>query len=129
MPRSAKFLKEVFSNKRKFKDLAFMTLKEECSVIFQKMLPEKKHNPGSFTIPYVIGDLTICEALVDLGATINVMPYNLFAKLGLEETKPTTMSIQLIDSSAKYPRGVAENVLIKVDKFIFPVHFVILNKR
>ncbi|XP_048231755.1 uncharacterized protein LOC125370421 [Ricinus communis] len=126
MPRYAKFLKEILSNKRKFKDL-FVTLNEECSAIFQNKLPEKKHNPRSFTIPYVIGDLTISDALADLGASINVMPYNLFAKLGLGETELTRMSIELADRLVKHPRGIVENVLVKVDKFIFPVDFVILD--
>ncbi|XP_048227285.1 uncharacterized protein LOC125369310 [Ricinus communis] len=128
MPRYAKFLKEILSNKRKFEDFASMTLNEECSAIFQNKLLEKKHDPRSFIVPCVIGDLTISDALADLGASINVMPYNLFAKLGLVETKPTRMSIQLAGTSIKYPRGVVENVLVKVDKFIFPIDFVSLDK-
>ncbi|XP_048227298.1 uncharacterized protein LOC125369329 [Ricinus communis] len=123
----AKFLKEILSNKRKFEDLACVTLNEECSTIFQNNLPEKRHYTGSFTIPYVIGNLFVNDALADLGASINVMPYNLFVKLGLGETKPTRMSIQLTDRYVKYPRGIIENVLIKVNKFIFPVDFVILD--
>ncbi|XP_048234382.1 uncharacterized protein LOC107261349 [Ricinus communis] len=127
MPRYAKFLKEILSNKRKFEDLASVTLNKECLVIFQNKLPEKKHDPGTFTILCVIGDLTISDALADLGPSINVMSYNLFAKLGLREPKPTRMSIQLADKSVKYPKGIVENVLVKVDKFIFPVDFVILD--
>ncbi|XP_048231208.1 uncharacterized protein LOC125370251 [Ricinus communis] len=127
MSRYAKFLEEILSNKRKFEDLSFVTLKKECSAIFQNKLPEKKQDPRSFTIPCGIGDLTISDALADLGASINVIPYNLFAKLGLGETKHTRMSIQLADRSVKYPKGVVENVLVKVDKFIFSVDFVILD--
>ncbi|XP_048235676.1 uncharacterized protein LOC125371187 [Ricinus communis] len=73
------------------------------------------------------GNLSINDALADLGSDINVMSYSLFAKLGLRETKPTRMSIQLADRSVKYPRGIVENVLIKVNKFIFPVDLVILD--
>ncbi|XP_048235679.1 uncharacterized protein LOC125371190 [Ricinus communis] len=127
MPRYTKFLKEILSNKRKFEDLAFVMLNEEYSMIFQNKLLEKQHDPGSFTIPYVIGDLTISDALANLGASINVIPSNLFAKLGLGETKSTRISIQLDDRSIKYPRGVVENVLVKVDKFIFSIDFVILD--
>ncbi|XP_048235673.1 uncharacterized protein LOC125371184 [Ricinus communis] len=82
-----------------------MTLNEECLEIFQNKLLEKPHDPGTFTIPYIIGNLSVNDALANLGASINVMPYNLFAKLGLGETKPTRMSIQLVDRSIKYPRG------------------------
>ncbi|XP_048236342.1 uncharacterized protein LOC107261908 [Ricinus communis] len=102
MPRYAKFLKDILSNKRKFEDSTCMTLNEECK-------------------------LPINDALADLGAEINVMPYNLFVKLVLGETKPTRMSIQLADRYVKYPKGIVENVLVKVNKFIFPVNFVILD--
>ncbi|XP_048231235.1 uncharacterized protein LOC125370275 [Ricinus communis] len=127
MHRYAKFLKEILSNKRKFEDLAYVMLNEECSAIFQNKLPEKRHDPGSFTIPCVICNLFLNDALADLGASINVMPYKLFVKLGLGETKPTRMSIQLADRSVKYPKGIVENVLVKVNKFIFPMDFVILD--
>ncbi|XP_048229413.1 uncharacterized protein LOC125369946 [Ricinus communis] len=113
-------LKQVDSS-RKVED------NKECLAISQNKLPEKKYDPGSFTIPSVIGDLTISDALADLGASINIMLYNLSAKLGLGETKPTRMSIQLADRTIKYPRDIVENVLIKVDKFIFSVDFVILD--
>ncbi|XP_048231226.1 uncharacterized protein LOC125370270 [Ricinus communis] len=126
MPRYAKLLKEILSNKRKFEDLACVTLNEECLTIFHNKLPKKQHDPWSFTIPCVIGNLTINDALADLGASINVIPYNLFAKLRLGETKPTRI-IELADTSVKYRRGIVHNVLIQVNKFIFPINFVILD--
>ncbi|KAK5840098.1 hypothetical protein PVK06_008970 [Gossypium arboreum] len=55
------------------------------------------------------------------------MPYKMFKQLGLGEPKSTRMSIQLADRSIKYPRGIIEDVLVKVDKFIFPVDFVMLD--
>ena len=67
------------------------------------------------------------KALVDLGASINLMPYSLFKKLGFGELKPTRMSLQLADRSVKLPRGVIEDVLVKVESFIFPIDFVILD--
>ncbi|XP_075473912.1 uncharacterized protein LOC142504961 [Primulina tabacum] len=66
-------------------------------------------------------------ALCDLGASINLMPLYVFRKLGLGEPKPTRMSLQLADRSVKYPRGVIEDVLVKVDKFIFPADFLVLD--
>ncbi|XP_048228260.1 uncharacterized protein LOC125369533 [Ricinus communis] len=127
MSRYAKFLKEILSNNKKLEDLATVTLNDECSTILWDKLPEKKCDPRSFTVPCVIGDLTISNALVDLGARINLVPYSLFTKLGLGETKPTRMSIQFVDRAVKYPRGIVEDVLVKVDKFIFPVDFVIMD--
>nr|GEV96747.1 DNA-directed DNA polymerase [Tanacetum cinerariifolium] len=61
------------------------------------------------------------------GASINLMPYSLFRKIGISELKPTKMSIQLADHSLKYPTGVCENLLVKINKFIFLVDFVVLE--
>src|SRR5262249_15760907 len=127
MPNYAKFLKEILSNKRKLEDISTVTLNEECSAILQNKLPQKLKDPGSFTIPCVIGTRTISKALADLGASINLMPYSLFKTLNLGEPKPTRMSIQLADRSIRYPRGIIEDVLVKVDKLIFPVDFVIME--
>ncbi|KAI3775869.1 hypothetical protein L1987_45625 [Smallanthus sonchifolius] len=84
-------------------------------------------DPGSFTILCVIGGLSVGNALAYLGASINLMPYSVFKKLGLGEPQPTRMSPQLVNRSVKYPRGFVENTLVRVDKFIFPVDFVILD--
>ena len=127
MPKYAKFLKELFSNKRKLEELSTMTLSEESSAILQNKIPKKLKDLGSFTIPCLIGSLLVDKALVDLGASINLMPYSLFKKLGLGEPKSTRMSIQQADKSLKYPRGIIKDVLVKIDKFIFPMDFVILD--
>lgn len=67
------------------------------------------------------------RALCDLGASINLMPLSIFKKLGLVEVKPTTVTLQLADRSIKYPRGVIKDVLVKVDKLIFPADFIVLD--
>ncbi|KAG8490544.1 hypothetical protein CXB51_013684 [Gossypium anomalum] len=117
----------AFNKKKKFEDLSIVELNEECSAILQNKLPTKLKDPGSFTIPCLIGSLNVEKALADLGASINLMPYKMFKQLGLGEPKPTRMSIQLADRSVKYPRGIIEDVLVKVDKFIFPVNFIVLD--
>ncbi|KAK5842351.1 hypothetical protein PVK06_004692 [Gossypium arboreum] len=127
MPTYAKVLKVLLTNKRKFEDLSIVELNEECSTILQNKLPTKLKDPGSFTIPCLIGSLNVEKALANLGASINLKPYKMFKQLGLREPKPTRMSIQLVDRSVKYPRGIIEDVLVKVDKFIFPVDFVVLD--
>lgn len=90
-------------------------------------MPPKRGDTGCFTIPCHIGDTHLCNALADLGASINLMPLSLFSRLGLGELKATKMGIQLADRSVKYPLGIAENIPVKVDKFVFPVDFVILD--
>src|SRR5262249_42778624 len=74
-----------------------------------------------------IGSLTINDALADLGASINVMPYSIFKKLGMREPRLTRMSIQLADRTIRHPRGIIKNILVRVDKFLFPIDFVVLD--
>ncbi|XP_076901480.1 uncharacterized protein LOC143555895 [Bidens hawaiensis] len=121
MPKYGKFLKEVQPNKRKLEELSHVILNEECSDILQNKLPKKMPDPGSFIISCLIENLFVSNALADLGASINLMPYTVFSKLGLGEPTLTHMSIQLTDRSVKYPRCIVENMLVKIDKFVFPV--------
>ncbi|XP_048227259.1 uncharacterized protein LOC125369287 [Ricinus communis] len=67
------------------------------------------------------------DALSDLGASINLIPSSLFERLGLSEPKPTRMRVQLADRTVKFPRGIVEDVLVKVDKFIFLIDFFIMD--
>ena len=78
-----KFMKDILSKKRKFGDYETMAFFEECSAILQKKLPPKLKDPGSFTIPYAIGNSVFEKALRDLGASINLMPWSIFKKLKL----------------------------------------------
>ena len=66
-------------------------------------------------------------AMLDLGASINLMPFSIYRKLGLNELRPTKMSLILADQSARQPRGIDEDVLIQVDKLIVPADFVVLE--
>ena len=127
MPNYAKFIKDVMSKKRKLHEFETVKLTEECSAILQRKLPQKLKDPGSFTIPCVIGGSRINKALCDLGASINLMPFSIYRTLELGEVKPSTITLQLADRSLTYPRGIVEDVLVKVDRFIFPADFVILD--
>ncbi|XP_076924850.1 uncharacterized protein LOC143587439 [Bidens hawaiensis] len=127
MPKYAIFLKDILSNKEKLAEVSSIPLSVGCSAVLQSKLPKKMADPGSFTIPCILGDDTVRHALANLGASINLMPYSVFSKLGLGEPRPTRMSIQLADRSVKYTRGVVENMLVRIDKLIFPVDFVILD--
>ncbi|KAI3463774.1 hypothetical protein Pfo_020437 [Paulownia fortunei] len=114
MPNYAKFMKDVMSRKRQL-----------CYL--QKKLPQKLKDPGSFTILCTIGGSFFDKALCDLGTSINLMPLSIFRKLGIGEVKPSTITLQLADRSLIYLRGVVEDVLAKVDKFIFPIDFVLFD--
>ena len=104
-----------------------VALTEQCSAILQKKLPPKLKDPGSFTIPCSIGNSIFEKSLCDLGASINIMPLSIFKKLGLGEEKPAIVTLQLVDRSLKHPRGIIEDVLVKMGKFIFPANFIILD--
>ncbi|KAI3776736.1 hypothetical protein L1987_46525 [Smallanthus sonchifolius] len=128
-PKYARFLKDILTNKRKLEESSQVTLNKECSAVIQNKLPDKKRDPGSFTIPCLIGSLSVSNALADLGASINLMRYAVFAKLELGEPTPTRMSIQLADRSVKYPRGIVANMLVKVDRFVFPALIDVYSGR
>ncbi|XP_016167652.1 uncharacterized protein LOC107610089 [Arachis ipaensis] len=127
MPIYAKFMKELLSKKRDWKESETVVLTKECSAIIQKNLLEKLQDPGSFLIPCAIGDTMIQRALYNLGASINLMPLSLMKKLQIDEVKSTHIFLQLGDHSIKYPLGVVEDLLVKVGDFIFPADFVILD--
>lgn len=84
-------------------------------------------DPGCPTISCMIGASRVDRALLDLGASLNLLPHSVYQKLGLGQLKPTPMTLQLADRSVKVPRGVVENVLIQVDKFYFPIDFIVID--
>ncbi|KAK8491399.1 hypothetical protein V6N11_073725 [Hibiscus sabdariffa] len=90
-------------------------------------VPAKKADPESFTIECSIGHNYSTKALRDSGASINLMPKSIFQKLGIGEAKPTTVMLQLADHSFVQPEGKIEDILVRIDKFIFPADFLILD--
>ncbi|GJR94312.1 reverse transcriptase domain-containing protein [Tanacetum coccineum] len=129
MPNYGKFLKELISNKHKIEQISAAFLSDESSAMIQNKVSPKLGDLGSFLIPCNFNKTFSCNALADLGASINLMPYSLYAKLSLENLKPTKMSVRLADRSFQYPVGIAENMLIEVGKFTFPADFVILEMQ
>ncbi|XP_057802485.1 uncharacterized protein LOC131017780 isoform X2 [Salvia miltiorrhiza] len=127
VPRYAKFLKELCSKKMKFGNDARIRVSENVSAVLQRKLPQKCRDPGMFTIPCIIGNKTVERAMLDLGASINVMPYSMYKDLQLGPLKDTRVIIQLADRSTAYPEGVVEDVLVKVNDLIFPVDFYIVD--
>ncbi|GJS76544.1 retrovirus-related pol polyprotein from transposon TNT 1-94 [Tanacetum coccineum] len=89
--------------------------------------PPKEKDPGSFVLPCIIGNTTVSNVLADLGASISVMPFSMFRRLGLGNPRPVNMVIEMADRSMQSPKGIVENVLVKIHKFIFLVDFVILD--
>ena len=93
--------------------------------MLQNKITAKVKDPESFTILWSIETRYAGRILCNLGASINLMPLSVFKQLGVEECRPTTITLQLADKSHAYPEGKIEDVLVKVDKFIFPVDFIV----
>ncbi|GKB79135.1 reverse transcriptase domain-containing protein, partial [Tanacetum coccineum] len=127
MSNYGKFLKELVSNKHKLEQISFAFLSDESSTMIQNKVPPKLRDLGSFLILCTFSKTFSCNALADHGASINIMPYSLYAKLSLKTLKPTKMSVRLADRSFQYPIGIAGNMLVEVGKITFLVDFVILK--
>nr|CAN75109.1 hypothetical protein VITISV_010027 [Vitis vinifera] len=127
VPTYAKFLKDLCTIKRGLtvNKKAFLT--EQVSAILQCKSPLKYKDPGSPTISVMIGGKVVEKALLDLGASVNLLPYSVYKQLGLGELKPTTITLSLANRSVKIPRGVIEDVLVQVDNFYYPVDFIVLD--
>ncbi|XP_062080383.1 uncharacterized protein LOC133785144 [Humulus lupulus] len=127
MPNYANFFKDILTKKRKLGEFETVALTKECSSFLHNKLPPKMKDPGSFTIPCTIRDYYSGMALCDLGASINLMPMYVFKQLWIGEVRPTTVTLQLADRSLAHPNGKIEDVLVRVDKFIFPADFIVLD--
>ncbi|KAL9390408.1 hypothetical protein Peur_019016 [Populus x canadensis] len=129
VPSYAKFLKDLCTVKRKLNVKKKAFLAEQVSAILQNNNALKYKDPGCPTISCFIGEHKIERALLDLGASVNLLPYSVFQSLNLGELKPTSVTLLLADRSVKVPRGIVEDVLVQVDKFIYPVDFIVLDTQ
>ena len=97
IPKYAKFLKKLCTTKKRIREKEVVHVSENVSTIMQRKLPPKCKDPGSFTIPCVIGNTRFEHVMLDLGASINVMPYSVYASMNLGELKNDGVIIQLAD--------------------------------
>ncbi|XP_028223555.1 uncharacterized protein LOC114405073 [Glycine soja] len=123
----AKFLKDMLTQKNKYIHSDTIVVEGNCSAVIQRILPPKHKDPGSVTIPCSIGEVSVGKALIDLGASINLMPLSMCRRLGELEIMPTRMTLQLADRSITRPYGVIEDVLVRVKHLIFPADFVVMD--
>ncbi|GKB46871.1 hypothetical protein Tco_0897624 [Tanacetum coccineum] len=92
-----------------------------------RSIPQKEKDLGSFSLPCFINNVCFNNALVDLGASISVMPLSTYLNLGLGELAHTKLIVELADRTVKYLKGIAKNVLVEIGKFTFPIDFIILD--
>jgi hypothetical protein len=129
LPSYAKFLKDLCTVKRKLNVNKKAFLAEQVSVILQNNNALKYKDPGCPTISCFIGEHKIKKALLDLGASVNLLPYSVFQGLNLGELKPISLTLLLANRSIKVPRGIVKDVLVQVDKFIYHVDFIVLDTQ
>ena len=112
VPTYAKFLKDLCTVKKglNVNKKAFLT--EQVSAIIECKTPVKYKDPRCPTISVNIGGISVEKALLDLGASVNLLPYSMYKQLGLGELKPTSITLSLADRSIKIPKGTIEDVLI-----------------
>ena len=130
VPLYAKWFKEMLKTKKEqSKRLKKQAVKvsEQVSAIIQKKMPPKCTDPGMFTIPCTLGETVFPKAMLDLGASISVVPLSLYETLHLGPLHESDVVIQLADRSHVSPKGVVRDVLVKVGSLIFPADFYVLK--
>ncbi|KAK9998098.1 hypothetical protein SO802_017701 [Lithocarpus litseifolius] len=127
VPAYAKVIKDLCTIKRKHhvKKTAFLT--KQVSAVIQHKTPPKYKDPGYPTISCTIGDYIMEHALLDLGASVNLILFSVYQKLGLGELKPTSITLQLANRSIREPKGIIEDVLVKIEQFYYLVDFIVLD--
>ncbi|XP_070007487.1 uncharacterized protein [Nicotiana sylvestris] len=125
MPGYAKFMNDLVTKNRSM-DCETIKMTHQVSAIVHSMAPNLE-DPDAFTILCTIGSVDFAKALCDLGASINFMLYSVFKTLGVRKLRATSMMLQMADRTMKRPLGIVDDVLVRVDNFILPTDFVILD--
>ncbi|XP_044491283.1 uncharacterized protein LOC123215307 [Mangifera indica] len=131
VPRYAKFLKKLCTIKRKqkLKGCEKVIMGENVYTIIQRKLPAKYKDPGTFTIPCMIGNTRFEKVMLDLRASINVMPYSIYVSLKLRPLNETGVVIQLVNRSNAYPKSVVEDVFVQINNLVFSTDFYVLDMK
>ncbi|XP_042027512.1 uncharacterized protein LOC121774703 [Salvia splendens] len=105
-----------------------MVTEENVSAVIQRSdLPSKKTDLEMFTLPISIGDIQVEHAMCDLEVSISVLLYSIYKKLGEPKLLDTDIMIQLADRSCIHPEGILEDVIVKVNNFMYPVDFFVIK--
>ncbi|XP_024016588.1 uncharacterized protein LOC112089948 [Eutrema salsugineum] len=125
-PTLRHYVKKMMTNNVSHEE-GVMMISEQVSAVIQNKIPEKLSEPGSFVLDCSIFSERFKRSLCDLGSSVNLMPYSVAVSLGMTDFKPTKISLILADRSKRIPKGVLEDVPIKVGDCIIPTDFVVLE--
>ncbi|KAL3655914.1 hypothetical protein CASFOL_000310 [Castilleja foliolosa] len=127
VPAYVKFFKDLIAREKKGVIVEKVRALEEINGVEKSNVPPKLGDPGSFCIAIKVGNGGTARGMLDLGAGINLMPYDLYKQLDIGKMSPTDMKLQMADRSIRKPMGVVKNVLVQVDNLFIPADFVILD--
>ncbi|GJY84812.1 reverse transcriptase domain-containing protein [Tanacetum coccineum] len=102
--------------------MARTPLNENCSAVILNNLPKKLGDPGRFLIPCEFYGINTCNALADLGASINLMPYSVWKNLSLLKPTPTCMTLELADRSISELIGITKDVYVMTSRALIDVY-------
>ncbi|XP_042012361.1 uncharacterized protein LOC121760817 [Salvia splendens] len=125
MPPISKFIKDYFAGK--VNEEGRMIADENVSAVIKRSDLSKKTDPGMFTLLISIGDIQVEHVMYYLGASINVLPYSIYKKLGEAKLVDTDIMIQLADKSCIHPERILEDVIVKVNNFLYPADFFVIK--
>ncbi|XP_042027311.1 uncharacterized protein LOC121774514 [Salvia splendens] len=126
MPPISNFIRDYLAGK--VNEEGRLITDENVFVVIQRSdLSSKKTDPGMFTLLISIGDIQVEHAMCDLGASINVLSYSIYRKLGVTKHVDTDIMIQLADRSCIHPEGILEDVIVKVNNFLYPTDFFVIK--
>ncbi|XP_070039910.1 uncharacterized protein [Nicotiana tomentosiformis] len=125
IPNYAKLMKDLVTKKRSMNCETIKMAYQVSAIVHSMAL--KLEDPDAFIIPCTIRSANFAKALCDLGASINLMPYSVFKTLGIGQSRPISMRLKMADCTMKRTLGIIDDVLVRVDKFILPADFVILD--
>ncbi|KAK1433898.1 hypothetical protein QVD17_10816 [Tagetes erecta] len=127
VPAYAKYLKDLCTQKRQNKLPKQVDFTDNVNAVLSGALPPKLQDPGAPLISIQIGDVKINKALLDLGASVSILPGSLYDQYEFGPLQKVDTTVVLADLSLKLPRGILMDVIVKVEDFYYPVDFLVLD--
>ncbi|KAD6118795.1 hypothetical protein E3N88_10066 [Mikania micrantha] len=127
VPAYAKYLKDMCTQKRQHKFPKKLDLTECVSAVLTGELPPKLQDPGTPLIPIQVGEFKMTRALLDLGASVSILPGSLYDQYDFGPLHHADTTVVLADLTLKLPRGIVRDVIVKVEDFYYLVDFLVLD--
>ncbi|XP_050889461.1 uncharacterized protein LOC127094710 [Lathyrus oleraceus] len=120
-------MKENLTKKRRYTDEETIHLGASCCAIIQRALPQKEKDHGRVTLPITIGNVNVRKALIYLSSNIKLLSLSVIKQIGNLDMKHKKMTLQIAEKSITRLSGITKDILVKVDKFMFSIDFMVMN--